>query len=163
VNKPLLKHVQKMRLAFEQALKAQKRGEVPVGAILVRDGQVIAQGYNLTRRDNDPLGHAEIVVIRKATKKLKNERLRGTILYVTLEPCAMCAGAIIQARIDCVVFGASDPKAGACGSVLRVLGHPKLNHHPQIAQGILAQKCGSLLKIFFKSKRHPTPKLRNGR
>lgn len=146
-------HVPFMKRALRSGVKAAEQGEVPVGAVLVKEGKVIASGYNLTRTKNDPTGHAEIVVIRKAIAKLKNERFLDTALYVTLEPCAMCAGAIVQARIPLVVFGAHDAKAGACGSVFDILPNPKLNHRPKVISGVLAQEAVELLKEFFRRRR----------
>ncbi|OVE76840.1 tRNA-specific adenosine deaminase [bacterium F11] len=142
-----------MNLALKEAQKAFSKDEVPIGAILVRDGHILAKGHNLTRTRKDPTAHAEMVVIQKAIKKIKNERFLGTTLYVTLEPCAMCAGAIIQARIPIVVFGAKDPKAGACGSVLKVIPNKKLNHRPKVVKGVLGKEAAKLLKDFFRGKR----------
>ncbi|MCG3204193.1 MAG: tRNA-specific adenosine deaminase [Elusimicrobia bacterium] len=142
-----------MQRALAGAASAARKGEVPVGALLVRDGHVIAKGHNLTRTKRDPTAHAEVVVIQEAVKKLKNERFLNTILYVTLEPCAMCAGAIVQARIPQVVFGAKDPKAGACGSVFKILPNRKLNHRPIVVKGVLAEESVGLLRTFFKKRR----------
>jgi tRNA(adenine34) deaminase len=142
-----------MHLALREARQAQKKDEVPVGAVLIQNGKVLARGHNLTRTHRDPTAHAEMVVLKKAARKIRNERLLGTTLYVTLEPCAMCAGAIIQARIPVVVFGAKDPKAGACGSVLKVLPHKKLNHRPQVVKGVMAKESAQILKDFFRRKR----------
>lgn len=146
-------HVKFMDAALAMALKAGDRGEVPIGAVLVKDGKILARAHNLTRTKKDPTGHAEMVVIRKAISKLKNERFLDTALYVTLEPCAMCAGAIVQARIPAVVFGAYDAKAGACGSVFRILPNKKLNHQPRVVTGVLAEEAVQLLKDFFKNRR----------
>lgn len=142
-----------MKRALALAAQAPKLGEIPVGAALYVDGHLVSRSYNLTRTKSDPTGHAEMVVIRRAIKKFKNERFLNSILYVTLEPCAMCAGAIIQARIPTVVFGAYDEKAGACGSALQVLPHPKLNHKPHVIGGVLAEECAQVLKDFFKVRR----------
>lgn len=142
-----------MRMALAQAQLAARRGEVPIGAVLVRDGKVLARGHNLTRTRRDPTAHAEVVVIQRASKKLKNERILEAKLIVTLEPCAMCAGAIVQARIPVVVFGAADPKAGACGSVLKVLPHKKLNHRPKVKGGVMCVESANLLKSFFRRRR----------
>ncbi len=142
-----------MRKALWEARLSAKAGEVPIGAVLVRDGRVIARGHNLTRTRADPTAHAEIVVIQKAAAKIKNERFLGATLYVTLEPCAMCAGAIVQARIPTVVYGAEDPKAGACGSVVKVLPNGKLNHRPRVEGGVLAKESAALLKGFFRKRR----------
>jgi len=146
-------HSREMTLAIKMARRAFDKEEVPVGAVLVlEDGSTIS-GHNQTRTWRDPTAHAEMVVIKKAIRKIKNERFVGTALYVTLEPCAMCAGAIIQARIPLVVFGASDPKAGACGSVLKVLPNKRLNHRPQVIGGVLGEECAGILKEFFRRKR----------
>lgn len=132
---------------------AARREEVPVGALLVQNGRVIASAYNLTRRRKDPTAHAEILVLQKAALKLRNERFTETVLYVSLEPCAMCAGAIVQARIPLLVYGAVDAKAGACGSVLKVIPNKKLNHRPLVVKNVLAEKSARLLKDFFRWKR----------
>jgi tRNA(adenine34) deaminase len=143
-----------MRLALEQALLAQESGEVPVGAVIVdAQGQVIAKGFNRTIQDHDPTGHAEVVALRAAAKKLGNYRLPGTTLYVTLEPCAMCMGAMMHARISRVVFGAADPKTGVCGSVINLSQETRLNHHTQVDGGVLGQECGETLRNFFRRRR----------
>ena len=142
-----------MNKALALARMASERGEVPIGAVLVKGGKVVARAHNLTRTKKDPTGHAEMVVIQKAISKLKNERFLDTILYVTLEPCAMCAGAIVQARIPTMVFGAHDAKAGACGSVFKILPNKKLNHRPTVKSGVLAEESVSLLREFFKKRR----------
>lgn len=139
--------------AIEQAKIAASLGEVPVGAILVRDNQLIASGYNQCIQDHDPSAHAEMVVLRKAAKLIENYRVLNTTVYVTLEPCVMCAGLLINARIQRLVFGASDPKAGAVCSICQLLAHPKLNHHIDVTSGILSDVCGELLSDFFKSRR----------
>lgn len=149
----MVMHTTYMTLALKEAKKAEKKDEVPVGAVIMKDGKIISRGFNLTKTKKDPTAHAEIVVIQKAIKKIKNERFIGTTLYVTLEPCAMCAGAIIQARIPTLVFGAKDPKAGACGSALKIIPNKKLNHRPEVIKGILKDESVKLLKDFFKSKR----------
>ena len=146
-------HMKFMDKALAIAVKAGDRGEVPIGAVLVKDGKIISRAHNLTRTKKDPTGHAEMVVIRNAIAKLKNERFLGTTLYVTLEPCAMCAGAIVQARIPTVVFGAHDAKAGACGSVFKILPNKKLNHRPTVISGVLAESAVELLKDFFRRRR----------
>jgi tRNA(adenine34) deaminase len=158
-------HEKFMGIALASARLAQRAGEVPIGAVLVQDGKVIARGYNLTRTKSDPTGHAEMVIIRKAISKLQNERFLNTDLYVTLEPCAMCAGAIVQARIPRVIFGAYDAKAGACGSVLAVLPNTKLNHRPAVTGGVRADECVALLKKFFAERRREIKdgKLKNGK
>lgn len=142
-----------MDLALEQARRAGDAGDVPVGAVLVRDNAVVASAGNRTARDRDPTAHAEMLVIRDAAQSLDDWRLGGCTLYVTLEPCAMCAGAIVLARVARVVLGAWDPKAGAAGSVLDVLREPSLNHRPQVAGGLLAEECGALLSSFFAGRR----------
>jgi len=146
-----------MRLALDQAHNAWLVGEVPVGAVVVRetDGrrQVVATGYNRPITDCDPTAHAEIVALRHAAQLFGNYRLPECELYVTLEPCAMCAGAVVLARVPRVVYGAADPKAGAAGSVLDVLAEPRLNHRPEVAGGLLAQDCALLLTSFFGGRR----------
>ncbi|MGF1615273.1 MAG: tRNA adenosine(34) deaminase TadA [Gammaproteobacteria bacterium] len=142
-----------MELALRLAWEGQCAGEVPVGAVLVKSGRVLAKGWNRPRATLDPSAHAEIVVLREGGRSLRNYRLPGTTLYVTLEPCAMCAGAIIQARVERVVFGAYDPKAGAAGSVFDVLISDRLNHRPVCLGGILAQQSSELMKAFFRTRR----------
>lgn len=142
-----------MRLALREADRARREQEVPVGAIVVRDGRVIARAYNRPIHLKDPTAHAEVLALRRATRKVGNYRLTGCTLYVTIEPCAMCAGAMVQARLKRVVFGASDPKAGAGGSVLSVLNHPRLNHRVEVTEGVLGEDCAAILKKFFRSKR----------
>jgi len=146
-------HEKFMRDALEEAKKAYKKDEVPVGAVIVKDGKIIARGHNLVKKKKDPCGHAEIITIRKACKKLNNERLNGTSLYVNIEPCSMCAGAIILARIEKVVYGADDPKTGACGSVFEIINSPKNNHKVEVVKGIMRQECAEILREFFKEKR----------
>jgi len=142
-----------MQVALEQARSSAEAGEVPIGAILVHEDKIIARSGNRTIRDNDPTAHAEIVVIREAAKILGNYRLAGTTLYVTLEPCSMCAGAMIQARVSRLVYAADDPKGGAVCSCFEVLSHPKLNHHVEVASGVLAQESSNLLQSFFAARR----------
>ncbi len=142
-----------MRLALREAERARREREVPVGAIIVRDGRVIARAHNRPLHLKDPTAHAEVLALRRAARKVGNYRLTGCTLYVTIEPCAMCAGAIVQARLKRVVFGASDPKAGAGGSVVSVLDHPKLNHRIEVLGGVLAKDCGSALSDFFRRRR----------
>ena len=142
-----------MKEALRMAKKGAHRDEVPIGAILVKDDKIVSRATNLTRFRRDPTAHAEIVVLQQASKKLRNERLTGSSLYVTLEPCAMCAGALVQARVSTVVFGAKDPKAGACGSVLRVIPNRKLNHRPVLIKDVLSSSSRRLLREFFKKKR----------
>jgi tRNA(adenine34) deaminase len=142
-----------MRQAIDQAHNAWALGEVPVGAIVVKDGQVIATGFNQPIGTHDPTAHAEIMALRAAATLLGNYRLPGCELYVTLEPCAMCSGAMIHARLSRVIFGASDPKTGACGSVVNLFDENKLNHHTEVLGGVLADDCASLLKAFFAERR----------
>lgn len=142
-----------MRRALALACHAEAAGEVPVGAVVVQDGEVIGEGWNQPIRAHDPSAHAEMVAMRAAAAHLRNYRLPGTTLYVTLEPCAMCAGAIVQARVARVVFGATDPKAGAAGSVFQLLDSTVLNHRTEITSGVLGEECGRLLKDFFRSRR----------
>lgn len=142
-----------MEMALDEARAAGARGEVPVGCVLVRNGEVVARAGNRTIVDRDPTAHAELLAIRQAAGALGSERLTDCDLYVTLEPCAMCAGAMIHARIDRLVYAADDPKAGAAGSVLTVLNHPKLNHQMQVEQGILADESAELLRSFFRERR----------
>lgn len=142
-----------MREALEQARLAGQHGEVPVGAVVVRDGEVIGRGFNRPIGANDPTAHAEIGALRDAAARLQNYRLVDCDLYVTLEPCAMCAGAIQHARIRRVVYGASDPKTGACGSVVDLFAEPRLNHHARVQGGVLAEACGELLSSFFAARR----------
>jgi len=149
-----------MRRALREAERGAREGEVPVGAVLVREGRVLARAHNRPIHLHDPSAHAEILALRRAARKLANYRLEGCDLYVTIEPCAMCAGAIVQARLRRTVFGARDPKAGASGSVLRVLNHPKLNHQVEVVSGILATDCALVIQEFFRKRRNKT---RHGR
>jgi tRNA(adenine34) deaminase len=142
-----------MEQALAQARLAAGAGEVPVGAVVVKDGEVVGWGHNRTLLDNDPTAHAEIVALRQAAVRVGNHRLGGCAMFATIEPCTMCAGAMIHARVARLVYGASDPKAGAAGSVLGVVNHPKLNHQIEVTSGVLADKCGELLKEFFQSRR----------
>lgn len=142
-----------MEQAIAAARLASDHGDVPIGAVIIRDGHVIATAGNRREADLDPTAHAELLAIRQAAATLGGWRLPATTLYVTLEPCAMCAGAIVLARIPRVVFGASDPKAGAAGSVLDVLGETALNHRPEVTGGVLAGECGQLLRNFFADRR----------
>jgi tRNA(adenine34) deaminase len=142
-----------MQAALDEARLAAEAGEVPIGAAVVREGEIVGRGQNRVLRDVDPTAHAEIVALRAAAAALENYRLQGCTLFVTLEPCAMCAGAMIHARLDRLVFAAADPKAGAVGSVLTVLNHPQLNHHMVVEQGILGDEAGELLRSFFRERR----------
>lgn len=142
-----------MRLALREAQRALEHDDVPIGAVLVHDGEVRSAAHNERELREDPTAHAEILVVREAAAALGTWRLLDTVLYVTLEPCAMCAGALVLARVPRVVYGASDPKAGAAGSVLDVLGEPRLNHRPEVAGGLLADECALLLREFFAARR----------
>jgi tRNA(adenine34) deaminase len=142
-----------MRLALREAERALEHDDVPIGAVLVRDGELVAAAHNERELRQDPTAHSEIIALREGARLAGSWRLLDTVVYVTLEPCAMCAGALVLARVPRVVYGASDPKAGACGSVLDVLGEPRLNHRPEVACGLLAQECGELLSGFFASRR----------
>jgi tRNA(adenine34) deaminase len=142
-----------MRLALELASQAVGLGEVPVGALLVLNGEVLGRGCNRPVSTRDPTAHAEIQALREAAQRVGNYRLPGTTLYVTLEPCIMCAGAIMHARVGRLVFGASDPKTGACGSVVDLFREPRLNHHTQVSGGVLCAACGVLLREFFAARR----------
>ncbi|MFZ6845134.1 tRNA adenosine(34) deaminase TadA [Undibacterium sp. RuTC16W] len=142
-----------MQIALQQAQLAWDLGEVPVGAVLVKDGEVIACGYNQPIDKHDPTAHAEIMALRAGAEILGNYRLPGCALYVTLEPCMMCAGAMMHARLSKVVYGASDPKTGVCGSVLNLFEQDKLNHHTAVTGGVMSEECSTLLKHFFASRR----------
>lgn len=150
MNKSVNKY---MREALLEAEKAAELEEVPVGAVIVRDDEIIARGYNRTRTDNDPTAHAEMIAIRQAAAKLGGWRLTGCTMYVTLEPCSMCAGAIVWSRIENLVIGAMDPKAGACGSVFNIPQEKALNHHTRIVYGVLREECSSILSEFFENLR----------
>ena len=142
-----------MRQALREAKRALQEEEVPVGAVVVREARIVARAHNRPLHLHDPSAHAEILALRRTARKLGNYRLPDCTLYVTIEPCAMCAGAIVQARLRRVVFGASDAKAGASGSALTVLNHPKLNHQAEVSGGLLADECVALLREFFRRKR----------
>jgi tRNA(adenine34) deaminase len=142
-----------MRMALREAQRALDEQEVPVGAVVVHGGRLLARAHNRPIHLNDPTAHAEILALRRAARKLGNYRLTGCSLYVTIESCAMCAGAIVQARLQRVIFGARDPKAGADGSVLTVLNHPKLNHRLEVFSGVLADDCAFILQDFFRARR----------
>ena len=146
-----------MREALSLAGEAAARGEVPVGAVVVSGGTVIGRGFNCPISNADPTAHAEIRALREAADALGNYRLPGCTLYVTLEPCAMCAGAIMQARIARVVYGAADPKTGACGSVVDLFAERRLNHHAEVTAGVLAGECGDMLSAFFAARRNRQP------
>jgi tRNA(adenine34) deaminase len=142
-----------MRLALREAVRAGEEGDVPIGAVVVRGGEVVAVGRNERELRQDPTAHAEILALREAAQAMGSWRVLEATLYVTLEPCAMCAGAIVLARVPRVVYGASDPKAGAAGSVLDVLDEPSLNHRPEVSGGLLGEACGELLSEFFAARR----------
>ena len=148
-----MSHAEFMRAALREARAAGKAGEVPVGAVVVLDGRVIARSRNAIRRHRDPTAHAELLAIRRSAARLRNERLGGCVLYTTLEPCPMCAGAIVLARLAGVVYGARDPKAGAAGSVTDLLRHPKLNHRVEVTGPVGPAACGGLLRRFFRKRR----------
>ncbi len=149
----MISDLEAMQAALAEARKAAEAGEVPIGAAMVCRGEMIARGQNSVIRTSDPTAHAEIVALRQAARTFGNYRLNGCTLYVTLEPCAMCAGAMVHARLDRLVYGAADPKAGACGSVLSVINHPQLNHQMQVEQGVLADQSAELLRSFFRDRR----------
>ena len=142
-----------MKIALEEAQSAYRRGEVPVGAVLVREGNVLARAHNSPIALNDPSAHAEMLVLRQAAEKIGNYRLAGTELYVTLEPCVMCAGAIIHARVERVIFGARDPKCGAVVSLYNILDDKRLNHQVKVTEGVLKEECGEIISRFFREKR----------
>ncbi|HZV73436.1 MAG TPA: tRNA adenosine(34) deaminase TadA [Conexibacter sp.] len=142
-----------MRLALREAERAMEHDDVPIGAVVVHEGEVLATGRNEREERQDPTAHAEVLALREAADRLGRWRVLDSVLYVTLEPCAMCAGAIVLARVPRVVFGAWDPKAGAAGSVLDVLAQPRLNHRPDVSGGLLAEECGALLSSFFAGRR----------
>jgi tRNA(adenine34) deaminase len=149
----LARDMEFMRAALALAEEAQRAGEVPVGAVVVADGTIVGRGFNAPISHHDPTGHAEIAALRDAAQALGNYRLPGCDLYVTLEPCAMCAGAILHARIRRLVFGARDPKTGACGSVVNLFAEPRINHHTTVVEGVLAEECGAALSRFFAERR----------
>ena len=142
-----------MRLAIREAERALEHDDVPVGAVIARGGEVVGAGHNERELREDPSAHAEMIAIREAARSLGSWRLLDCVLYVTLEPCAMCAGAIVLGRVPRVVYGTADPKAGAAGSVLDILAEPRLNHRPQVSGGVLATECAALLVAFFRSRR----------
>ena len=142
-----------MYLALREAQQAPEHEDVPIGAVVVREGEVIAAARNERELRQDPTAHAELIALREAARALGSWRLLDAVIYVTLEPCAMCAGALVLARVARVVYGAADPKAGACGTVLDVLGEPRLNHRPDVAGGLLEAECGEVLSAFFAARR----------
>lgn len=145
-----------MATALELARAAASAGEVPVGAVVVADGEIVGRGWNQPIGRHDPTAHAEVMALRDAAQRLANYRLPGATLYVTLEPCAMCVGAIMHARIARVVFGARDPKTGAAGSIIDLFAEDRLNHHAEVVGGVLAEECGGLLSSFFAARRGRT-------
>lgn len=147
------KIIKYMKEALKEAKKAELIDEVPIGCVIVKDDKIIARGHNQRETNQSPIGHAEIVAINKASKKLKSWRLEGCDIYVTLEPCIMCSGAIIQSRINKVYYGASDPKGGALGSSINVLEASNINHHPEVISGVLKEECSSIITNYFKAKR----------
>ena len=149
----MISDLEAMKAALAEARIAADAGEVPIGAVIVAGEYIVGKGQNRVLRDFDPTAHAEIIALREAAACLGNYRLNGCTLYVTLEPCAMCAGAMIHARIDRLVYATADPKAGACGSVLSVLNHPQLNHQMKVEQGILAVESAEMLRSFFRERR----------
>jgi len=156
IGLPLLDDLAGMRLALDEAVLAELHADVPVGAVVARDGVVIAARHNEREATGDPTAHAEVLAIRDAAQLVGHWRLDECTLYVTLEPCTMCAGALVNARIGRVVFGATDPKAGASGSVYDVLADPRLNHRPPVDSGVLADECGAILRAFFAARRSAT-------
>jgi tRNA(adenine34) deaminase len=146
-------HETYMRAAMEEAKKAAAIGEVPIGAVIVRDGEIVGRGHNLRETKKDPTLHAEMIAIREASARLGGWRLIGCTLYVTLEPCPMCAGAIVQSRIEQVVYGARDPKAGCAGTLMNLLDESRFNHQVPVVEGVLAEECGQMLKDFFRGLR----------
>jgi tRNA(adenine34) deaminase len=142
-----------MKQALELARVAGAAGEVAIGALVIKDGEILGKGHNRNLLDSDPTAHAEIVAIREAARRVGNHRLAGAVMFATIEPCAMCAGAMVHARLARLVFGASDPKAGAVGSVLEVINHPRLNHRMEVTSGVLADKCAEILQQFFRARR----------
>lgn len=142
-----------MRTALELARQAESLGEVPVGAVIVKDGEIVGRGFNAPISRHDPSAHAEMMALRDAAQRLGNYRLVGCELFVTLEPCMMCAGAIMHARIARLVFGANDPKTGVCGSIMDVFAERRLNHHTEVTGGILREECGAMLSDFFALRR----------
>jgi tRNA(adenine34) deaminase len=143
----------RMHAAIEEGQAAGESGEVPIGAVVVAGGEIIGRGQNRVLRDADPTAHAEIVAMRAAAAAIGNYRLTGCDIYVTLEPCAMCAGAMIHARVKRLIYAAADPKAGAAGSVLNVVNHPQLNHVMEVTPGVLSEQCGEMLRAFFRQRR----------
>lgn len=153
MERPLVDDAYFMRLALDEALKALERSDVPIGAIAVRDGEIIGRGFNARERDQDPTAHAEMLALREAAHAVGHWRLEKVTLYCTLEPCAMCAGAMVLARLPRLVYATTDPKAGAGGSVMNILQHPQLNHQVDVSSGLMAEEAASYLKAFFAALR----------
>ena len=147
------KEIKYMKEALKEAKKAELIDEVPIGCVIVKDDKIIARGHNQRETNQSPIGHAEIIAINKASKKLKRWRLEGCDIYVTLEPCIMCSGAIIQSRISKVYYGAFDPKGGALGSSINVLETKNINHHPEVISGVMQEECSKIITNYFKAKR----------
>ena len=147
------KYIKYMKEALKEAKKAELIDEVPIGCVIVKDDKIIARGHNQRETNQSPIGHAEIIAINKASKKLKSWRLEGCDIYVTLEPCIMCSGAIIQSRISKVYYGAFDPKGGALGSSINVLEAKNINHHPEVISGVMQEECSKIITNYFKQKR----------
>jgi len=145
--------IQFMQEALAEARSGAKAGEVPIGAVLIYDGKILARSGNRTIRDCDPTAHAEVIALREAARRLGNYRLADTTLYVTIEPCSMCAGAIIQARVPRLVYGTDDPKGGAVRSCFEILSHPRLNHQVEVTSGVLAADCAAIIQSFFAKRR----------
>ncbi len=156
-----VEHEKFMMAAIEEAGKAAAIGEVPIGAVIVRNGEIVGRGYNLRETQKDPTLHAEMIAIREASEKLGGWRLIGCTLYVTLEPCPMCAGAIVQSRIEQVVYGARDPKAGCAGTLMNLLEEPRFNHQVPVMEGVLAEECAQMLKNFFRGLRKKRQQAQN--
>jgi tRNA(adenine34) deaminase len=154
------KDEQFMKLAIEQAKIAEENGDVPIGAVIVREGQIIGKAYNQREQLQDPTAHAEIIALTQAAAALENWHLNGCTMYVTLEPCPMCAGALVLARIDRLVYGCDDPKTGACGSLYNIVQDERLNHRIEVTSGVLADECSQLLQQFFQKKREENSKLK---
>lgn len=148
------KDLKYMRIALKEAQKAALLDEVPVGAIIVKDDKILARGHNLREKTNDPTSHAEVNVVRKASKKLNSWRLEDCTIYVTVEPCSMCAGTLLQCRIGRIVYGAKDPKGGAIESSLELFNSKNINHHPEIMGGVLQKECSSIISEYFRAKRN---------
>ena len=153
------KNIRFMKEAIKEAKKAELIDEVPIGCVVVKDGKILSRGHNVRETKNNPIGHAEIIAITKASKKLNSWRLDGCDIYITLEPCIMCSGAIIQSRIKTIYYGASDPKGGALGSSINVLEANNINHHPEVVPGVLQKECSEMLTNYFKNKREEKKKL----